>query len=74
MLGALQAFVGAHNAHVVPHKAAQLIPVVRDHNIFIGAANPGFIPAWNKVWLGYLLNQLIDGAGCGLGIDQTFQQ
>ena len=33
--GALEALVGAHDADVVPHEAADLVPVVIDHDEFV---------------------------------------
>ncbi len=44
MLGAFKPFVGAHNADIIPHEAAQFGPVVRDHNHFVGVADAAFIP------------------------------
>ena len=45
--GALQALVGAHNAHVVPHKTSELIPVVRNNDVFIRIGNLRFVP---EIW------------------------
>ena len=42
--GALQAFVGADNADVVPHEATDLIPVVVDHHEFIDIGHAAGAP------------------------------
>ena len=42
--GPLQALVGAHDAHIVPHEAAQLLPVVGDHHVLVGIRDLAFIP------------------------------
>ena len=44
MLGPLQAFVGANNTDVVPHEAADFIPVMGDYDFFIRVRNLAFIP------------------------------
>ena len=41
---AFQAFVGANNANVIPHKASQLIPVVGNHDRLIGIGDAAVIP------------------------------
>ena len=41
---ALEALVGAHDAHVAPHRAAQLVPVVRDHHFLVGVRDAAFVP------------------------------
>ena len=38
--GTLQAFVSAHNTDVVPHAAAQFVPVMADHHFFIRVTHP----------------------------------
>ena len=44
-MGALQALVGAHDADIVPHEAAQLVPVVRDHHHARRHRTRGFRPS-----------------------------
>ena len=47
-LGALQALAGAHNPHIVPHRAAQFVPVVRQHHFFIRVGHPAVVPVRNR--------------------------
>ena len=51
MLSALQAFVGAHYADVIPHEAPKFVPVVGNYHLFIGVLYPRLIPIWDWVWL-----------------------
>jgi hypothetical protein len=44
VLRPLQALVGADDAHVIPHEAAQLFPVVGDHDRFVGVGHAAFVP------------------------------
>ncbi|MNO99135.1 hypothetical protein D3C76_909000 [compost metagenome] len=44
MLRPLQALVGAHDAHVVPHEPAQFVPVVRNDHVFIGIGDLAGVP------------------------------
>eukprot|EP01022_Parablepharisma_sp_SALTPOND_P004214 TRINITY_DN118_c5_g1_i1.p1 TRINITY_DN118_c5_g1~~TRINITY_DN118_c5_g1_i1.p1 ORF type:complete len:1641 (+),score=478.48 TRINITY_DN118_c5_g1_i1:3715-8637(+) len=44
VLGALQTLVGAHDADVVPHEAAQFIPVVGDHHFLVGIGDAALVP------------------------------
>ena len=44
MLRALQALVGAHDADVVPHEAAQLVPVVGDDDLLVGVGHAALVP------------------------------
>ena len=41
---ALQALVGAHDAHVAPHDAAELVPVVRDDHLLVGVGDAALVP------------------------------
>ena len=42
--GPLQAFFRAHDTDVIPHEAAQFIPVMADHHVLVGIGDLGFIP------------------------------
>ena len=44
VLGSLQALVCSHDTHIIPHEAAQLVPVMGDHNVFIRVCDPAFVP------------------------------
>ena len=44
VLRALQAFVGAHDTHVVPHEMAQFRPVVRDDDLLVRIRHAAFVP------------------------------
>ena len=72
VLRALQAFGGAHDAHIVPHEAAQLVPVVRDDHQFIRIAHPAVVPVRQHLQRGGIALQ--DVIGSNLGEDQTFEQ
>ena len=54
---ALQPLVGAHDAHVVPHEAAQLVPVVRDDHGLVGIGHAAVVPRRQR------------GTGAGRGFD-----
>ena len=41
---ALQPLVGAHDAHIVPHEAAQLVPVVRYDDGLVGVLHAAVVP------------------------------
>jgi hypothetical protein len=45
---ALQPLVGAHDAHVVPHEAAQLVPVVRDDHRLVGVGDAAVVPGGQR--------------------------
>lgn len=70
--GPLQPFVGAHYAHVVPHEAAQFVPVVRDDHGLVGIGDAAVIPHGQRgaVGKGGGLNVL----GSGTGKHHAFQQ
>src|SRR5471032_1974723 len=44
VLRAFQPFRRAHDADVVPHEAAQLVPVVRDDDFLVGVGDAAFVP------------------------------
>ena len=72
MLGAGQALVGAHDAHVVPHEAAQLIPVVRDDDFLVGIGDSAGVPLRQRRDHVLVLGE--DVLGGGAGEHETFQQ
>ncbi len=45
--GALQAFIGANDTHIIPHEAAQLLPVVGHHHRLVGLLDPAGVPGWH---------------------------
>ena len=49
MLGAQQALGGAHDAHVVPHEAPQLVPVVGDDHVLVGIGDLAGVPAGQRL-------------------------
>ena len=64
VLGTQQALGGSYNADVIPHKAAQFIPVVRDNDFFIGIGDAAFIPVRQcfRCWLWVGNNHVRSGA------------
>lgn len=46
--GALEAFVGADDADVVPHEAADFVPVVVDDDEFIDVLRVAAFPFWQR--------------------------
>ena len=72
--GALQALVGARDPDVVPHKAADLIPVVADHHFFIRVRDAAFIPGRQIPRRAARGQPLQYGPAGGAGIDHAFQQ
>ena len=71
--GAFQPLFGAHNATIIPHGAAQLVPIVGDHHIFIAVGHPAFIPGlhFGQRRAGGLRADIV---GHRLAKHQTFQQ
>ena len=72
MLGALQALGGAHDADVVPHEAAQFLPVVRDDDFLVGVRDPAFVPLGQRGPLPFRLGKNI--LDRGFREDQAFEQ
>ena len=44
MARALEALVGAYDADVIPHEAAQFVPVVRDDDFLVGIGDAALVP------------------------------
>jgi len=72
--GPLQPLGGAHNADIVPHKAADLGPVLLDHNHLIGIGHAAFIPGQDRGRLFQLVPLVKDVRGRRFAIDKAFEQ
>ncbi len=70
--GALQPLVGAHDADIVPHEAAQLVPVVRDDHRFVCILHAAVIPA--RQCRNEQARRGLDGLRGGAGKHHAFQQ
>ena len=72
-LGALQAFIRPHDADIIPHAAADLVPIVGHHDHLIGVVRLAGLPVGNLQivdWVG----QASHTAGRSFGADQCFQK
>jgi hypothetical protein len=71
--GALQALVGADDADIIPHEAAQLVPIVGDDDHFVGVEGLAGMPGRNLEGDGRLWAEarLFGGA---MGADERFEQ
>ena len=47
--GTLQAFVRAHDSHVIPHETADLVPVVGDDDLLVGVPRVAGRPLRNRM-------------------------
>ncbi|CAI8894767.1 hypothetical protein EMIT0194MI4_30490 [Pseudomonas sp. IT-194MI4] len=74
MLGSLQALVGAHDAHIVPHESPQFVPVVRDDHVFVGVGDLAGIPDGQGGRNRHLWQLLKNVRRRRTGINETFQQ
>ena len=74
MQGALQALVGAHDAHVVPHEAPQFVPVVGDHHVLVGIRDLAFVPVGCLDRGVGTVELRANGFGGGIGEHQAFEQ
>ena len=45
--GSVEAICGAHDGYIVPHQAANLVPVVIDDNQLIRRSGIGILPRWD---------------------------
>src|SRR5262249_6438452 len=72
-LGALEAFVRANDADVIPHGTTDFVPVVGDDNHFVGVVRVARMPGWNcKIAdAGFIANDAFGGA---MSTDQSFEQ
>ena len=71
---ALQTFGGAHNADIVPHKEAQLVPVMLDDDQLIGVFHATFIPRGQFFRLTRVRHALVNIFRRRPTVDQTLQQ
>ena len=72
---ALQSLVGAHDADVAPHRAAELVPVVREHDAFVGIAGRTIDPGGQGAGGGGSPDDLLmGGGGAVMGEDDGFQE
>ena len=73
-MGAHQAFVRAHNAHVVPHKSSEFVPVVRNDDGLVRIGDLGFVPLGDIGEALRLIQCANDLFRRAVAVDQTFQQ
>ena len=73
-LRSLQTLVGAHDAHVVPHEAAQLLPVVGDHHVLIGIHHLALVPVRDAHAFQGLIQHGADLVRAGAGEHQALEQ
>ena len=60
---ALKPFGGAHDPDVAPHEPPQLVPVVRDDNLFVRIGDAALIPMRQLDWrLGRLCHDVLRGS------------
>src|SRR5450830_1617513 len=74
VLRALQAFVGAHDTYVVPHKAPQFVPVVGDDHVFVRIGHLAGVPAGQGVGYGDMWQLFKNVRRRRTRIDETFEQ
>ena len=74
VFGPFQAFGAAHDAHVIPHEAPQLVPVMGDHHFLVGIRDPALVPLAKGRGGGEGLHGFPDMVGGGFGEDEAFQQ
>ncbi len=72
MAGSLQALNGTHNTDIIPHEAAQFVPIVREHDFLVGIRDAALVPL-RQVGQGLPFRQHDVPGSCG-GENQAFKQ
>ena len=68
----LQSARCAHNAHVIPHEASQLLPVMLNHHFFVGIPDTTVVPGLRG--REFSSDRFCDVLGRGLCVNEALEQ